>query len=100
MVTWCSRTLLLSLLLLFVLLLFPPKKKKSEGKTLSLCFSAGRNSEAIGLHCLYLHPHHHQCPKIYGAILYLEGSHVNFIVSILNRQRKRSFCACVDLLNP
>lgn len=44
MVTWCSRTLLLSLLLLLF-----PKKTKLEGKILSLHFSAGRNSVAIGL---------------------------------------------------
>lgn len=48
MVTWCSRTLLLSLLLLLLLLLFP-QKTKSEGKTLSLHFSAGWNPVAIGL---------------------------------------------------
>lgn len=39
MVTWCSRTLLLSLLLLLLLLLFPPKKKQNQKEKLFHCVS-------------------------------------------------------------
>lgn len=70
MVTWCSRTLLLSLLLLLLLLLFPPKKNKFRRKSSLTAFQCRSIRLTIVLIIILIFI---SFPKTYGVILSLDA---------------------------
>lgn len=64
----------------FVLLLSPRPSQKSTSERQTLCFSAGKNCDALGLFSPRLSPPH--VIVVDCAVPFLEGSHVRIIVSV------------------